>query len=42
MKTHTIRKLKNKCYPKRGISVREWGRTLKELNLKNINDTDND
>lgn len=42
MKHHTIRKIKNRCYPKRGINVREWGQVLKEINLKNIQDTDND
>jgi len=42
MKNHTLRKLKNKIFPKRGVSVRQWGECLKQINLKIIQEVDFD
>ena len=42
MKTHTIRKLKNKCYPKRAVPTVLWNTVMKDYYGSIQNDTDND
>lgn len=42
MKTHIIRKLKNKVYPKRDVPNRLWGKVMDSFFLPIQNDTDND